>query len=178
MSARTVTKPYTLKLKEFNNMNEKKQNISETVKALLNQLTQSSPSLPEALSPEMSAAMENLKPQSEQIIRRRLELKEQQVLTETDVRTAMVYSKKELVEIRTSIQKMLRQVSDLPTYQYVKPQVDNLISAVDDLEALLLNRFNEKQIKSKSPEEWSALQHLREFFIRQLLEHYKPKSQE
>jgi len=158
-------------------MNERKQNISETVKALLQQLTQSSQPKPEALSPEMSRAMDNLREESKEVVRRRMVLKEQKEITDEDVRTAMVYSKKELVEIRTNIQKMLRQVSDLPTYQYVKPQVDNLISAVDDLEALLLNRFNEKQIKAKSPDEWQALQHLREFFIRQLLERYKPNNQ-
>ena len=104
---------------------------------------------------------------------RKAVLKEQKPLTQTDIRTAMIYSKKELLQMRTSLKQFMKELSQLPTYQYIKPQVDNLISSVDDLEALLLNRFNEKQMKEQSPVEWEATQRLRQFFIRQLLEKYR-----
>ena len=100
-------------------------------------------------------------------------LKEQKELTQEDVRHAIIYAKKEIIEIRNSMRKLMKELRELPTYQFIKPQVDKLISSIDDLEALLLNRFDEKQIKSQAPAEWESLQRLRTFFIQQLLERYK-----
>lgn len=117
----------------------------------------------DSLDPEATAEKEG----------RKVKLKQQEPLKEVEVRQAMVYAKKELVQIRQAIQSLMKELKDLPTYQYVKPQVDNLISSTDDLESLILNRFNEKQMKERSPKEWERLQQIRTFLIQQLLKTYK-----
>jgi len=122
-----------------------------------------------ALNPEVPSIDEQKWESGQQ----HFKLKEQAPLTEADVRQAIVYAKKEIVETRNSMKKFMQELSSLPTYQFIKPQVDNLISSVDDLEALLLNRFNEKQVRERSKQEWEALQKLRTFFIARLLEKYR-----
>lgn len=104
---------------------------------------------------------------------KKIKLKQSKPLEEMEIRQAMVYAKKELVQIRQATQTLLKELRALPTYQYIKPQVDNLISSTDDLEALILNRFNEQQVKERSPKEWETMQGIRTFLIEQLLKAYK-----
>jgi hypothetical protein len=104
---------------------------------------------------------------------KKIVLKQSKPLQENEIKQAMVYAKKELVQIRGAIQGMLKELRSLPTYQFIKPQMDNLISATDDLESLLLNRFNEKQMMERSPQDWERLQKIRTFLIEQLLKTYK-----
>jgi hypothetical protein len=103
----------------------------------------------------------------------KIKLKQSKPLEETEIRQAMVYAKKELIQIRQAVQALMKELRDLPTYQYIKPQVDSLISSTDDLEALILNRFNEKQMKERSPKDWERMQAIRTFLIQQLLKTYK-----
>jgi hypothetical protein len=117
--------------------------------------------------------LDNLDPEKWQEGKQKIQLKEQKPLKEVEVKQAMVYAKKELVQIRQAVQTLLKELRDLPTYQYIKPQIDSLISSTDDLESLILNRFNEKQMKERSPKEWETLQKIRTFLIQQLLETYK-----
>lgn len=104
---------------------------------------------------------------------KRIQLKASKPLDQMEIKQAMVYAKKELIQIRQAVQSLLKELRDLPTYQYIKPQVDNLISSTDDLESLILNRFNERQMKERSPKDWEHLQRIRMFLIEQLLKTYK-----
>lgn len=102
-------------------------------------------------------------------------LRPQTAVTEDDIKRALVYGKKEIVEIRDNIRTLMRNLSELPTYQYIKPQVDELIKCTNDLEQLMLNRFDERRIAKTSPEEWEALQHIRQHLLQQLLYYYTQK---
>ena len=145
---------------------------SETIRELLSSyLKEMGEKFPQVKDSTIVKNLDNLNPDDWK--NKKIQLKQQSPLQETEIKQAMVYAKKELIQIRQATQDFLKELRNLPTYQYIKPQADKLISATDDLESLLLNRFNEKQIKEHSPKEWESLQKIRLFLIRQLLETYK-----
>ena len=140
-----------------------KNNFRELIQNYLNDLNKQYPDSTVNPSDSLTDNVQSMKPK----------LKEQKEPSQEEIAQAMIYAKKELVQTRQAIQTLMKELSSLPTYQYIKPQVDNLISTTDDLEALLLNRFNQKQVEGRSPADWKAIQRIRMFLVTQLLLKYK-----